>query len=314
MNEILSLLKSEYGIVSNAIFPVPGGFSAKATYHAMGADGIEYFVKIYDKSLPTTRFFVERIDAYMPVLAWLSALPALNGRMLTPIPLRHGGAYKAETRDDVCVLFRYVHGEAPGIEGMTNAQTAELAEVLARLHEVGGTVPFETPGLNEDISLPFCDRLLAFLDDPGELSFLVAPHAQMLRGAIGETLRLRDRVRVGHSPLVLCHGDAHGNNVIQSGRLVLADWEDLRRAPPEADLFIYAWHPHGETLLNAYAAARSGYRINLELLHFYVLRRRIEDIWVDIQRLTEEAPNEAEAAKHLGWIQSSIEAIQALYR
>jgi len=136
----------------------------------------------------------------------------------------------------------------------------------------------------------------------------------MLRAATRETLRLRDAIRVGYAPLMLCHGDAHGNNVIQGDRLVLADWEDLRIAPAEADLFIHAWHPHGQTLLDAYAAARRGVRVNKELLSFYILRRRIEDIWADIQRLTEEAPDEAETIKLLGYVQTSIGEIRDFYR
>jgi len=95
---------------------------------------------------------------------------------------------------------------------------------------------------------------------------------------------------------------------------VLADWEDLRLAPAEADLFIYAWHQHGDKLLDSYAAARSGYRINHELLYFYVLRRRIEDVWYNVQRLTEENPDEAETAKLLDYTRRGLEEIQALYR
>ena len=131
----------------------------------------------------------------------------------------------------------------------------------------------------------------------------------MLHSAIKQALHLRDTIRLGYSPLVLCHGDAHGNNVIQSRRLVLADWEDLRRAPAEADLFIYTMHKHGDALLKAYAAARNGYQINHELLYFYILRRRIEDVWFDIQRLTEESPDETEKAQLLVWIRQSIDEI-----
>jgi hypothetical protein len=51
---------------------------------------------------------------------------------------------------------------------------------------------------------------------------------------------------------------------------------------------------------------------NRELLRFYILRRRIEDIWVDIQRITEESPDEAEIAKLHDWILLGIEEIRAL--
>jgi len=161
MDELLTLLKSEYGIVSNSIFPVPGGFSTKAAYRVAGVDGSEYFLKVYDKSLPTTRPFVERIDVYMPVLDWLSASSTLHGRVLTPVPAR-GGAYKAETGGDVYVLFIYVRGETPGVQGMTRTQTVELAEILALLHDAGEAVPLEMPGLAENISLPFCEQLTDF--------------------------------------------------------------------------------------------------------------------------------------------------------
>jgi len=40
--------------------------------------------------------------------------------------------------------------------------------------------------------------------------------------------------------------------LIQGVSLVLADWEDLRLAPVEADLLIYAWHMYGSVLLEVY--------------------------------------------------------------
>jgi Ser/Thr protein kinase RdoA (MazF antagonist) len=317
MDELLTLLKSEFGIVPHSIFPVAGGFSAKAAYRVAGADGTEYFLKVYDKSLPTTRRVVERIDLYMPVLDRLAASANLRGRVLTPVPARCG-AYKAETDSDVYVPFIYVRGETPGIQGMTRAQTRELAEILALLHDAGEAVPPVTSGLAEDISLSFCEQLARFLNKPDTkhraLFELISPHAGLLQAAICEIMRLRDTVRLGYAPLVLCHGDAHGNNVIQGERLVLADWEDLCIALAEADLFIYAWHPHGHILLEAYAAARRGYRINHEMLYFYILRRRIEDVWFNVQRLAEETPDEAETAKLLDWTRRGIEEVQSVYR
>lgn len=315
MNDLSLFLKSEYGIITDSIFPAKGGFSAKAAYRIVGADGIEYFVKVYDKRLPTTRFFVERIDLYMPVLDWLSASPILSGRILTPVKSLNG-TYKAETDNDVYALFLFVGGYAPGIQGMTKKQTAELSETLARLHDIGGSIPFETPGLSEDISLSFCRRLIDCLskadikDD--QLASIVSPYADMLVAASREALRLCDTIRTGYSPIVLCHGDAHGNNVIQSKQLVLADWEDLRRAPAEADLFICCMHRHSDTFLEAYAAARRGYRIDKELLCFYTLRRRIEDVWVDIQRLTEESPDETGRAGLLDGITQGIQQVKSL--
>jgi len=307
------ILASKYGIISSALSRVPGGFSAKA-YRVTGESGADYFLKVYDRSLPTTNFFVERIDVYMPLLDWLSASPNLQGRVLTPIKTL-GGAYKAESGNCVYVLFLFVNGVVPGIHGMTHGQTIELAEILARLHDVGEIAPLEKHGLAEDVSLSFCERLKGYLTKMTKDDIfydIFASNTDMLVAAVGEIQCLRDAVRIGYSPLVLCHGDAHGNNVIQSERLVLADWEDLRIAPAEADLFIYEWHEHGDTLLEAYALARRDYRINRELLYFYVLRRRIEDVWVDVQRLTEESPYEVEAAKLSDLTRQGVEKIHEL--
>ena len=312
MDDPAALLKTKYNITAQSVSPVAGGFSAKAAYRVTGADSTEYFVKVYDKSLPTTMSFVERVDLYMPVLDWLSASETLCGRVLTPVRAVEG-KYKAETDCSVYVVFLFISGKVPGIEGISRSQTVELAEILAHLHDISGTVPFDKHLLAENTALPFCENLSRYLagavTKKDKLSRLVSPHRDVLDKVICETLYLRGTIRRGYTPLVLCHGDAHGNNVIQGKRLVLADWEDLRRAPAEADLFIYAWHPHGDALLEAYCAARDGYCINSELLRFYTLRRRLEDIWVDIQRMTEESPDDHEKEELLGWINQSIQAI-----
>ena len=97
-------------------------------------------------------------------------------------------------------------------------------------------------------------------------------------------------------------------------KLVLADWDDLRWAPVEADLFIYTWHnKFKDVFLNAYCNKRNGYFINRELLNFYRLRRHIEDMWVDIERITEESPGDKIISELMGWIPESIGCIQVLY-
>ncbi|MCL2545247.1 MAG: phosphotransferase [Clostridia bacterium] len=310
---INEILKERFGVVPTSVSEVTGGFSAKA--YRVDA-GRAYFLKVYDRSLPTMRPFIARIGAYMPALGWLAATPALRGRIAHPIPALDG-TYQVQTCDHVFLLFAYIRGETPGGKGLTLRQTEELAETLAILHDTGRHIPFGTPGLTEDISLPFCEKLERYLSetDPeaSVLSRLVCPHAAMLRSAIKETVRLRDTVRVGAGPLVLCHADAHPWNVMQSDRLVLVDWEDLRWAPAEADLFMHALSPHWAAFWKAYSAIRSDFRIDAGLMRFYLIRRRLDDMWMDIERITQEDPTEGEVAEMLGWIASSIsEARQIL--
>ena len=72
MKEISLLLKQNYGVLTDSIYQVKGSWSTKAAYRAVSPDNVEYFVKIYNKHLPTTRWIIDRIDLYMPVLDWLS--------------------------------------------------------------------------------------------------------------------------------------------------------------------------------------------------------------------------------------------------
>ncbi len=313
------LLREHFGITPLDVFEVKGGWSAKA--YRVNLKDETYFLKVYDKSLPTIKPWIERIDDYIPVLGWLSEKPELHERLIKPIKTLNG-KYKVETDESVLLLFVYIPELVPNKEGLSRSQLAELAETMALLHTTGKDISFDTQGLTEDISLPFCKQLEEFLNNMGDdtnapmnnaLITLISPHADMLRAAIQKTVHLRDTIRLNYSPLVLCHGDAHSNNVIQGERLVLVDWEDLRWAPAEADLFIYAWHPNGHALLEAYSATRGDYRINQELLNFYILRRRIEDLWVDVQRLTEESPGEAETATLLDYTRLAIEGVKAVY-
>ena len=51
---------------------------------------------------------------------------------------------------------------------------------------------------------------------------------------------LQPQVLAINAPLVLCHTDLHGNNVLRtpSGEVYLLDWDDAKLAPPEHDLWI----------------------------------------------------------------------------
>lgn len=308
-----NLLQDSFEIVPIAITQVQGGFSAKA-YRVETKEGF-YFLKVYDKSLTSAATQITRMDDYLPVLGQLCENTQLSRHIIKPIPSVYG-CYKVETSDYVILLFEYVFGRVPGEEGLNSLQIAELANTLALLHRVSDSIPFNPTRLQEDGSLVFCEQLNTFLKnirtENQALNALLCPRAQMLRCAVEKALYLHDNVRQRTTSLVLCHSDAHSNNIILSDRLVLVDWEDLHWAPPEADLFIYAWHQRGKELLQAYTAARPGYPINQELLQFYLLRRRLEDVWFDVQRLIQDSPDEVETAKLLHYTALGLQLIPEL--
>ena len=307
------LLSKHFNITPDDVREVKGGWSAKA--YRVDTENNAYFLKAYDKSLPSVVPWVRRIDDYIPVLGWLSDTPELRGRVVTPIK-SVSRDYKVETETHVFLLFEYVPGETPWEGRLTRRQLAELAEILALLHSFdASSVPCGTGGLREDISFDFCIKLERYLNAPegnSGLSRVISKEADMLRAAIGTTVRLRDTVRLNAKHLVLCHADTHKNNVIQSDRLILADWEDLRLAPAEADLFMYALDPGWEVFLQAYKAIRRDFHIDENLLNFYLIRRRLDDIWSDIARLLYDDPGKYEAARCFELLQISFSETQQL--
>ncbi|MCL2774718.1 MAG: aminoglycoside phosphotransferase family protein [Oscillospiraceae bacterium] len=288
------LLSDYFDISPNDVREIKGGWSAKA-YRVESANNM-YFLKAYDKSLMSVQPWINRIGDYIPVLGWLSETPELRGRIVKPVKSLNGD-YKIEMQNHVFLLFDYVTGDTPGKNGLTCRQLAELAEILALLHCFDEHAPCDTSGLHEDISLDFCiklERYLSAAEERDELSRLVFKEADILHSAIDKTIWLRDTVRLNAQPIVLCHADAHKYNVIQSRRLVLADWEDLRLAPAESDLFMYALDPNWNEFLNAYKSIRHDFHINIDLLNFYLIRRRLDDIWADISRILYDNPSKDE--------------------
>ena len=316
MNQINDILPARFGLWPTSIREVRGGWTAKA--YRVDTEQSSYFLKVYDKSLPSIRYWIGRIGVYMPVLGWLSGTPELGRNVIKPIRTLDG-QYKAETDGFVYLLFDYVTGETPGSGGLTAPQTAELAGIIARLHNLSDRLPREFAGLDEDVSLPFCEDIERYLGaehQVGDLSRLIGANAELLHAAVAETVRLRDEVRLGFQPLVLCHADAHPNNVMQSDRLIVVDWEDMRLAPAETDLILYAfgsgWPINWPVFRDAYLSLRPGFHINSDLMRFYLIRRRLDDVCSDITRLSLEQPGEEEAATMYGWLDRHFTEIRVL--
>lgn len=307
------LLANCFGILPKDVHEVKGGWSAKA--YRVDAGNFTYFLKVYDKTQPSVQPWIKRIDAYISVLGWLCKTKELRGFIAEPIPSLNGN-YKVETADHVFLLFTFVKGDTPGERGMSPAQIAELAYILAQLHSFGESIPCDISGLHEDVSLSLCYKLEHFISEAQNhdtLSQLICPNANMISSVIAETLRLRDTARLPAKSLVLCHTDAHHNNVIQGDRLVLVDWEDLRLAPAEADLFMYALNPEWPTFWQSYSAFRRDFQMDTALMRFYILKRRLEDIWYYMSRVLLDKPSEVEASRIYGRLRSIFSETQRLF-
>ena len=285
------MLREHHGISAGRVAEREGGWSARA--FRVDAGGRAFFLKAYDKRRASTKTLTAAIDAYMPVVLWLDGNTALKGKIVCPV-LTNSGACKFEDADFVCILFPHIEGETVRGNPLSAAQAAEIAGIIAELHRHGAEIPVPTGAIRESFAVPFCAALKEMIpaghgareDEP--LAILKKRESALLR-AIGKTEALAGKLRNDNLPFVLCHTDAHGWNMMQSDRLVLLDWEGLKLAPREADLFAFAgnlfWHDCADEFFRVYGKTHAGCEIDPDALAFYQTRRRLEDIFEFAQSL-----------------------------
>ena len=306
LENVEQMLLLEYGIKALSLEAVPAGWSASAWKVHTGSG--DYFLKVYDKNKPSTKGWVERIDAYMPAVLWLNENTRLRGKMIAPI-LAKDGAYKKEDADYLYMVFPFIYGQTIGGGRLSPGQAREIAQIVAALHQYDTGIPVNTTSLRETFDVSFCTDLAGWLENTNHvepMDDVFTEHKKELIYAIaaleGEAASLRN------APIryALCHTDIHGWNLMQGESLFLIDWEGLRLAPVEADLFSFtdtfffadAW----QDFMAVYQAAHQDYRVNEDAMRFFRLRRRLEDIHAFAQSLLMDNLSREEKDKALHYL------------
>jgi spectinomycin phosphotransferase len=287
MDKISKVLRTQFNIECTGIVETFGGLSASA--YRINADDGSFFLKVYDKRLTQTPIWIENIDNYMPILLWLNENTELNGRIVRPV-VTVSGSYRYDDDDSVYILFDFIEGETITEKPLTNNQIIELAEIMAHLHSVGQDVPLNMDKIVEGFDVPFCISLEEYINEgfnasPADVKEILQPCLEQLKLKINEVKLLSERAKQKNSRMVLCHTDAHGWNMMQSDRLVLVDWEGMKLAPAEADLFMFAEKDYWDVFLKHYKAIRTEFELDEEMLSFYVSRRKLEDIWAFLESI-----------------------------
>lgn len=244
----------------------------------------EYCVKVYDKQRSSVQPYIDRMDRYIPILFRLCEDTGMRGWMAAPV-LTRSGQYKVEDDRWILVAFPMINGATLKNNRLTEEQIRQLAWALAELHSHGGEISGSAQFIQEDFSLPFADMLKAFLDRRDKESGvqrILRPFESSLRGGPERLGMLAKTLKSSHGNRVLCHTDIHGWNLMWTDKIILVDWEGLRLAPAEADLFVFTEgfffdYAAGE-FMSACQKRRKEYKVNEDALAFYRLRRRMEDI------------------------------------
>jgi len=276
--EIKRILSKHYNIHNACLAVVQPGWSALAYRVEAGTE--RYFLKIYDKTRYSSQVWIQGIDQYMPTVVWLGEHTPLRERIPHVIPTANGG-YKYEDSERVYILFDWIDGVTPCDKPLTGSQLASLAQIIAELHSFNEQIPTSSSVVRECYDIPFYESLMARARNADEN--IPCEYFQVIIEKLHQLEEVSRSLPALNLPYALCHNDIHGWNVITQGdELVLLDWEGLRFAPREADLFMFKyeryWGQRWDEFYDVYHKTHPHLEINETAMRFFQLRRRLNDV------------------------------------
>ncbi len=293
----LKTIKAYEALQQVTLIEVQGGFAARAFVVKTADD--RYFLKMYEKSRAATARNTANIADYTAVLATLAGA-CLKGCVPVTIYTKDGRPF-CEDDQGKYLLYHYIEGHTIKDTPLTEGQTATLGRMVGKLH-CHRPLPALPDGMIERFELPFNDCLQEWLENNEKTFSFLSPYEEQLHQLVKETARYATLAKAQPDPFVLCHTDIHGWNLMQSDHgLILIDWEGVKLAPKEADLFSLQGLPWQKAFDKAYQSHQS-HPINPITLQFYHLRRKSEDIWDYIEQLIQEEQTTTER-------QETIEAL-----
>jgi hypothetical protein len=111
------------------------------------------------------------------------------------------------------------------------------------------------------------------------LQRLLLPRRDEVLRLLGELKILAQQVQALKPPLVICHTDINPANLLHTseGRLLVVDWEGVKLAPAEHDLFIFTGAGF-ETCLQSYWEHGGVKNLHGTTFAYYFYRRNLEDL------------------------------------
>jgi spectinomycin phosphotransferase len=203
-------------------------------------------------------------------------------------------------------LYPHVDGEHRSFGAFPDVRSR--LDVLDRLVAVHRTPRTTCPVvMQDDLVIPCRQRLEALLDgDPsawragpfGERAgTLLARHAEALRGALDEHDRLVAGVHERPDRLVITHGEPHpGNTIVTSSGVVLIDWDTVRVAPPERDLWSLV---REDPAVGAAYTRATGVVVDPDVLRRYGLAWDLTDISLYVAELS--GPHDDTEDTRMAW-------------
>lgn len=240
------LLHREWSFRAASLEYLPVGFGSHH-WEASAADGSRCFVtadRLTNSRVspdPDAAFAgLEQAFRTAAVLCHAAGLEFVVGPLAD-----HRGGCTNRLGDYAVTLFPFLSDTST----VTGDDDSRVLRMLGRLHAATGKVPSDLPP-REDFELPHRDTLvdaLGDLDRPWTTGPFGEPARELLRNSAADLAarlesydELATVVRRSSESWVLTHGEPQSSNILRDGRgsLALVDWDTVKIAPRERDLWM----------------------------------------------------------------------------
>src|SRR5690606_14744434 len=110
----------------------------------------------------------------------------------------------------------------------------------------------------------------------------------------------------------ICYTDIHHWNIIsEEQRLYLLDWGGIKVAPQEADISSISQQPYFDIYLKKYTEFNHDYQVNNTALQYYLLSRKLLDVFEFIEQLQFDELSPEEYEINLTYLEKEITTISA---
>lgn len=308
---ILSRLQEEYGLHGIQLSFLPlGADMGTATYRVIAKDGTDCFLKL-------RKGFAETI-----VLIPLFLKSQGVQEIIAPLETKSKQGW-ADFGTYKIILYPFIEGTDGFHLVLSDHQKRNLGAALRKIH--GTQIPSELQKLlpRETFAPYWRERLTSFqaqvasdtFPEPTAAKLAEFMHARQndINRLVERTEQLASKLRSQSLPLVLCHSDIHGGNVLISANdeLYIVDWDNPILAPMERDLMFIGggidniWKSRQDE-----AVFYEGYgnaEINIVALAYYRYERVIEDLAVIAEQLLLTDEGGADRQRSYGWFTSNFE-------
>jgi aminoglycoside phosphotransferase (APT) family kinase protein len=278
---VTSVLVEAWGITPAAAEYLPVGFGSHH-WAVRTSNGERWFLTVDDLGAkrhhpaePLTQPR-QRLDAALRTAQRLR--DAGLAFVVAPRTTTSGGLLASVPPHFEAALYPWIEGRShPFGEYASEADRSEVVELLAALHRVDPSTLVDAG--HDDFAVPNREELLRAIDEADDgwdtgpfgdrARLLLRDRAEGVVALLQRYDRLAQTARDAPDRRVATHGEPHAANTISTaaGRLLI-DWDTVRIAPPERDLWMVL--DGGATLSAAYEA-RTGIRPLAPLLEMYRL-------------------------------------------